>query len=205
MTSNLLRIFGKEVQDDRSGMHVSTKWLIAEIAFLVIIAAIMSIYNYPLLFSYPWHRALHILGGVIFLGNIIVTGVWMLMIERTREQSVMRFGVRMVNWADVFFTAPGVILVLLTGEVLATRWGGFMRESWITAGLGLFILSGVAWIGFLVRYQHALIRISASFGDSGGPSKDFFRVLHKWYFWGVIATISPLLSLILMVIKPELW
>lgn len=186
-------------------MHISTKWLIVEIACLAIMTTALSIYGYPLLFSYQWHRVLHILGGVIFLGNIIVTGVWMLMVERTREPSVMRFGARTVNWADVFFTAPGVIMVLLTGEVLATQWGGFIKESWITAGLGLFILSGVVWVAFLIRYQHTLIKISADFVDSGRPSKDFSRVLHKWYFWGVIATISPLLSLIVMVIKPKLW
>lgn len=186
-------------------MHISTKWLIIEIVLLVIMTTVMSIYSYPLLFSYQWHRVLHILGGVIFLGNIIVTGVWMLMGEHTKKPSVIFFGARAVNWADVFFTAPGVILVLLTGEVLATQWGGFGKESWITAGLGLFVLSGVAWVGFLIRYQNALLKKSVDFVDSGSPSEDFRRILHKWYFWGIIATISPLLSLILMVIKPKLW
>ena len=37
------------------------------------------------LFPYQWHVFLHIAGAVVFLGNIIVTGVWMLLAERDEE------------------------------------------------------------------------------------------------------------------------
>ncbi|MBI3028189.1 MAG: DUF2269 family protein [Candidatus Rokubacteria bacterium] len=125
-------------------MHASTKWLIGIVAIVVLVSLPMAFgYRYPLVFPYEWHKALHIFGALIFVGNIIVTGAWMLLAERTRDPAVLRFAATAVNWADVLFTGPGVILVLWNGLVLAHQLGGVYRTSWITAGLGLFLLSGI--------------------------------------------------------------
>ena len=48
------------------------------------------------LFPYRWHTFLHIAGAVVFLGNIIVTGAWMLMAERTRIGRVIHFSAKAV-------------------------------------------------------------------------------------------------------------
>lgn len=178
-------------------MHASTKWLIGIVAIVVLVSLPLAFgYRYPLVFPYEWHKALHIFGAVIFVGNIIVTGAWMLLAERTRDPSVIQFAARTANWADVLFTGPGVILVLWNGLVLAHQLNGIYRTSWIAAALGLFALSGIVWVVFLIPYQHRLIQRS---GD------EFLRTLHRWYFWGIIATILPLVSLVLMVVKPTLW
>ena len=67
-------------------------------------------------------------------------------------------------------------------------------------------MSGVLWICFLVRYQDRLIRLSAGNSQPEAALPDaFFRVLHKWYVWGVTATVLPLVSLIVMVLKPKFW
>ncbi len=178
-------------------MHASTKWLIGIVVIVALVPLPLAFgYRYPLVLPYQWHKALHIFGAVIFVGNIIVTGVWMLLAERTRDPAVLRFAARAVNWADVFFTGPGVVLVLWNGLVLAPHWGGIYGTSWITAALGLFALSGIVWVIFLIPYQHRLIQRS---GD------EFLQILHRWYFWGIIATILPLISLALMATKPPLW
>ncbi len=178
-------------------MHVSTKWLIGMVEIIILIPLPLAFgYRYPLVLPYEWHKALHIFWAVIFVGNIIVTGAWMLLAERTRDPSVLQFAARAVNWADVFFTGPGVILVLWNGLVLSSQWGGVFRTSWITAALALFLLSGIVWVGLLLPYQHRLIQRS---GD------EFFQILHRWYFWGTVATILPLISLVLMAVKPTLW
>jgi len=188
-------------------MHASSKWLIGEIAIVILVSMPLAFgYEYPLLFPYQWHKALHIFGVVIFLGNIMVTAVWMLLAERTKEPAVMHFASKVVNWAAVLFTGPGVILVLSNGLILATQWGGIYRTSWITAALALFALSGIVWVGFLLRYQHRLIQLSKDSNESRDQlPKEFFQVLRRWYFWGIVATILPLISLVFMVVKPKLW
>ena len=109
------------------------------------------------LYPYKWHLLLHILGAVVFVGNIIVTAAWMVLAERTRELRVIRFATRAVNRADLLFTGPGVALVLLNGlAIAADRWGGwanFYEHSWIALALALFAASGIVWVAFLMRYQ----------------------------------------------------
>jgi uncharacterized membrane protein len=187
-------------------MHASTKWLLGEIIAIGAIMTLLNVAGHPQFLPYQWHKLLHILGAVLFLGNIIVTAVWLVLAEQTRNQATLRFAVRAVNWADVFFTAPGILLLLANGQIMATAaWGG-MRASWIMLALGLFILSGIIWVGFLVRFQHRLIQLSApAAGSAASLPAGFFRVLHAWYIAGTVATVSPLVSLVLMVVKPQLW
>ena len=103
-------------------------------------------------FSYGWHLFLHIAGAVIFLGNIIVTGAWMLMAERTRIFKVINFSAKAVIRADFLFTLPGVLLVLINGLIMAyTRWGGAFRGfDWISVAVALFSISGIIWVGLLL-------------------------------------------------------
>lgn len=191
--------------DTGGHVHTSTKWLIGEIALTATLIAVLAVAGFPLLIPYGWHRLLHTVGAVIFLGNIIVTGVWMLQAERSNDWSTLRFASRAVNWADVIFTAPGVMLLLANGLIMAPVRGG-LSTSWIAVALGLFLLSGVIWGVFLIRYQEQLIRLSSDASEEQGPPPAaFLRVLHRWYAWGTAAIILPLLSLGLMVLKPTFW
>lgn len=187
-------------------MHTSTKWLIAELIIFSVVLILLGLAGYPLLLPYEWHKLLHIFGAVILLGNIIVSGVWMFLAEQTKQSATLHFASRVVNWADVFFTAPGVLLLLSNGLILAEQWGGIGTRWWIAVGLGLFILGGVVWLGWLIRWQDRLVRLSSHPAASGEQLPEaFFQVLHRWYFWGIVATILPLISFVLMVVKPIFW
>ena len=106
---------------------------------LLVVAAVVA--SLPL-YSYRWHTLLHITGAVIFLGNIIVTGAWMLMAERARSISTIHFSAKTVIRADFLFTLPGVLLILMNGFAMVfSGWGGwsaFHPITWITVALGLF-------------------------------------------------------------------
>jgi uncharacterized membrane protein len=162
--------------------------------------------KYPLLFPYSWHKLLHVLGAILFVGNIIVTAAWMVMAVRTKDTAVIHFAVHAANWADVLFTGPGVILLIYNGMTLASRLGGIYQLGWITAGFSILGLSGIVWVGFLVRYQWRMFQLSRQAVESGGPlPEEFFKILRRWYFWGLAATLLPLAALFLMVTKPKLW
>ena len=167
---------------------------------LAVAAVIVSLPPYP----YGWHLFMHIAGAVIFLGNIIVTGAWMLMAERTRSPGVIHFSAKAVIRADFLFTLPGVLLVLLNGLFMASAgWGGVFHDvSWISVALALFTMSGIIWVGALLRLQHRMAVLSARPGDADSLSPQFYSALYKWYFWGIIAILLPLGSLYLMVAKP---
>ena len=59
------------------------RWQVGLIAAAFAIVVVLSLPIYP----YRWHLLLHILGAVIFVGNIVVTAAWMALAERTKEPS----------------------------------------------------------------------------------------------------------------------
>jgi len=179
-------------------LHLSTKILIGEIAFLVLMVGVLSVLHYPKLLPMNVYLFLHILGAVMFIGNVAVTGIWMFFAEQTKDKKIITFAVRMVNWADVFFTGPGVILLFLNGLLMAPYCDECKQgllTHWILVGLGLFAVSGVLWAALLV-YQNTLMR---SLDDD--PSR-FYKTLHRWYLVGAINTIIPLIILVVMTVKP---
>ena len=168
---------------------------------LAIAAVVASLPPFP----YGWHLFLHIAGAVIFLGNIIVTGAWMLMAECTHISRVIHFSAKAVIRADFLFTLPGVLLVLMNGLIMAyARWGGAFRDfDWISVAVALFVISGIIWVGALLRLQHRMVVLSARPAEADSLPPEFYSALHKWYFWGLVAILLPLGSLYLMVAKPS--
>lgn len=169
-------------------------------ATLIIIAVLVSL---PLPFyTHQWHKLMHIIGAILFIGNIIIAAAWMTLAMFTRQVKVLHFAAKGVNMADILFTIPGVLLLFINGLVMAPVFGGgnVLGASWVVAALALFIVSGVVWGGFLLRYQFQLVDLSAT-GDTVSP--EFNRALMKWTGWGILATILPIISLVIMVFKPS--
>jgi uncharacterized membrane protein len=60
--------------------------------------------------SYNAFKVMHLLGVVMFLGNIIVTALWKAMADQTNEPHVIAFAQRLVTLTDCIFTGGGVVL-----------------------------------------------------------------------------------------------
>ena len=153
--------------------------------------------------GYLWLKALHILGAVLFLGNIIVTGWWKAMADRTRDPRVVAFAQRQVTLTDYVFTLGGVILVLGAG-LANIRLAGlrYAANPWLEWGMGLFVASGVIWIALLVPLQARLGRLARGFADGHTPIPDeYWRLCRSWNLWGLLATLLPLSVVYFMVFK----
>jgi uncharacterized membrane protein len=146
---------------------------------------------------------LHILGVVIFLGNIVVTGVWKALADRTRNPAVIGYAQRLVIVTDIAFTATGAALIAVSGPVLAEDFGGVGGPAWITWGLGLFAASGVIWVGILIPIQILQARLARRFAAGGEIPDRYWSLARVWNVFGTIATLLPLVNLYLMTFKPE--
>ena len=73
------------------------------------------------------------------------------------------------------------------------------QTAWIRIALLLFTFSGVIWVAALIPIQNRLARWADT---PGSLPVSFFTALHWWYFWGLVATLLPLVSMVLMVVKP---
>ena len=96
-------------------------------------------------------KVLHVLSACLFLGNVVVSGTWAFLAERTRSFEVIAFSNRLVLITDLLFTLTGALLVVYTGSLMAHRNNNAQSgapaasQAWITWSYMLFGLSGLIW------------------------------------------------------------
>lgn len=144
----------------------------------------------------------HVTGVVVFLGNIVVTAVWKLLADRTRQPAVVAFAQRLVTVTDVAFTGTGAALIAISGPILAEDLGGIGGATWITLGFSFFIASGVIWAAVLIPIQIAQSRLVRQFRREAKIPDRYWRLSFLWAIFGAVATLLPLANLYLMIFKP---
>jgi uncharacterized membrane protein len=149
----------------------------------------------------PWNLLMHQLGAVMFLGNIFVSAVWMSLARRARHAEVLRLGVRGVILTDAIFTLPGVLLLFLNGGILATPFFQ-ARAKWVFVSIVLFLVSGLVWGALLVPAQKRLSAAMSAVPAGGTIPAECDALLAKWFRFGGVAALLPLVTLVLMVLKP---
>ncbi len=151
--------------------------------------------------SYSLLKALHVLGAVLFIGNILVTAVWKSLADRTRNAVVIGFSQRLVTVTDFAFTATGIVLLAGTGAVMAPRLGG-LHDAWLVWGVALFAAAGVLWLFVLVPVQTMQARLARGFAHGGEIPSRYWKLARVWMAAGGVATLLPLAALAVMVMKP---
>ena len=146
-----------------------------------------------------WKLA-HIIGVVMFLGNIVTGLFWVRFARASGDPRLISHAVRGVIRSDRLFTVPGVIVVTIFGFGAAAL-GGYpiWGTGWIRWSIILFSISGVAFMWKLAPLQRKM----ANYFDSH-PEADlsgFDALMRQWELWGLIATVTPIVAFVLMVLK----
>ena len=151
--------------------------------------------------SYLFLKSLHLVGVVIFVGNIVVTAWWKVMADRTRDPKIVAFAQRQVSLTDWVFTFTGVVLVGVGGIANASLHGMPISTPWIAWGTALFAASGVIWIAILIPLQMKLARLAKGFASAREIPETYWRLERWWGVFGSVATLLPLINIVLMVFK----
>lgn len=152
--------------------------------------------------GYLWLKTLHLLGVVLFLGNIIVTGWWKNMADMTKSPLVIAFAQRQVTLTDFVFTGGGVIILLVAGMLNVYLHDMSYATKWLGHGMAIFLISGLIWAVILIPVQIKQAKMARLFEVSGVIPAEYWRLCTIWNVFGVLATIIPLLNLYYMVFKP---
>jgi len=148
-------------------------------------------------------KTVHIIGAILFLGNIIITGWWKHMANRTRNPVIIGFAQRQVTLTDFVFTAGGSSLLLAAGLTNIYLYDISLSTYWIMWGLGLFSVSGIIWGVILIPIQIKQAREAKQFTAETVISKAYWKREAQWFIYGIPATILPVISVVFMVIKPN--
>jgi uncharacterized membrane protein len=156
--------------------------------------------------SHQAYLLLHILGIILFAGNVIVSATWVAVARKTGDRAVLFCASRAVTRGDWLLSLPGLLLILVPGIMAVEAWGGFGRTSWAEMALAVFVLICVIWIFLLHRYRRRMLHLTREAAELRiGLSNEFGAVAKRWSIWNGIVTILLLYSLYLMVFKPHLW
>ena len=130
-------------------------------------------------------RALHILGAVLLVGNVIVTGFWAAFLYAQRSGVPFRPVARAILWTDLLFTIGGASLLTFTGiQLILARGYPFWETPWLVKGVGSLALATLLWLAVLVPDQFRLERLAAD--DVAGLRRVFLR-------WSVVGWLSTAL------------
>ena len=143
-------------------------------------------------------KTVHVLCACLFLGNVIVSGTWAALAERTRNHEIIKFSNHLVLVTDLLFTLTGALGVVFTGHLMAAQYGGDTAHPWISWSYALFGLSGLIWVLVLVPLQ---LKQRALLKKTTTITGEYLQLSRIWQISGAIATVLPLPILYLMVTK----
>lgn len=141
-------------------------------------------------------RAMHVLGAVLLVGNVMVTGFWAAFLYAQRTALPFRPVARAILWTDLLFTVGGASLLTFSGIQMILATGiPFWGTPWLVKGVASLAVATLLWLVILVPDQFRLERLSPT--DSAGLRRIFLR----WSIVGWASTAILLNGLWVMVRK----
>src|SRR5436190_10278842 len=148
-------------------------------------------------------KLLHILGVILFVGNIITAALWKTRADASGDLRAIAYAQRGVLFADYVFTVPGATLILITGLSMAYLSGrNIFQTGWLFMALVLLIVTVLIWLLELFPSQRQLIRLADEAVRTGQLDPVFKGITLRWMIFGILATLLPLVNVYLMVFKP---
>ena len=151
---------------------------------------------------YHWLKLIHLMAVIIFLGNVITGLFWKMHADQTRDLRIIAHTLRGIIRSDRWFTVPGVIVITAAGIFAAIQAGlPLIRTGWILWSIVAFSLSGLAFGWRIAPLQKQLFRMTSKADESSFDWVAYRRKSLQWELWGAFATITPLLAVVMMVLK----
>jgi uncharacterized membrane protein len=148
-------------------------------------------------------KLVHVLAVVLFLGNITTGVFWKRHADRARDPRLVAHVFDGIIRSDRLFTMPGVIAIVVSGFG-AAGVGGYplLRTGWIVWSIVLFTISGLAFMLRVAPLQRRILALARA-SEASPFDWDRYRAWSRqWEAWGAFALVTPLLALVLMVLKP---
>ena len=169
------------------------------VLMLLTLASFFEWIAFEMIFSYQWHKILHICGVILFFGNMIVGPVWFLYAFYSNNKDILLFSNKLLQLTDVLFTIPGVFLTITNGLFLASNYGGTNKQNWLYFTVILLIIMWILSVP-LIYYQEKMYVCVEKEPEN---KHLIFRYLIRWGVIGTLVLIPPSIIFYFMVFKPQ--
>lgn len=152
--------------------------------------------------AYALLKTLHVVSAAVLLGTGAGIAFFMWMAHRSGEVATIAAVSRLVVKADAWFTAPAVVVQVVSGLVLARMAGFPLDATWIVASFALFVLVGACWLPVVwLQLRARDLAIEAARTSAPLPGS-YYRLMRWWFALGWPAFAAVLAIVWLMVRKP---
>ena len=141
---------------------------------------------------------IHMLGVIVFLGNIITEIRWMYKASKTANKETIRFAISEIISGDQVFTLPCVLLITITGSFIYSNIS-LTENRWLLFALISYIISGIVYTVRVAPLQKKMIRLISD--TSSTLSNDFKEAYASWNLWGWVALLAASLALVFTTVK----
>lgn len=143
-------------------------------------------------------KTAHVLGAILFVGNVVITGIWSAIFWRARHTHDFQRAAHAIVITDWWFTVGGGALLTTSGVTLALMRGLPLWDTrWIRLAILALALSTLLWLVLLVPAQRTMVR------HTGGPDDEtLVRAYGRWNMYGWLATVPLVFAVWCMVAKP---
>lgn len=147
----------------------------------------------------------HILSVTLFFANTVIGSLWEIRSLQSGRPEIIEHTYKTVLWLDCVFTAPLILIAVLSGITLGTILGGIWSIGWLSAAFCLFLLSGLVWLSADLPNQHKINRLFLTVPKGAETLPPELRRL-LWRRMGInFLGFAPLLVIFfLMIHKPDL-
>lgn len=152
--------------------------------------------------TYLFLKWLHIISATVLFGTGVGSAFYLFVANRTRDLPIMYFAAKYVVIADWIFTAPAVVLQLVTGLLLVHMGGFSLTDTWVIWGLALYFFAGLCWLPVLWLQVEMRNLIARALVDGTPLPARFWRLDRWWVVLGSLAFPAIILVFLLMVYKP---
>jgi uncharacterized membrane protein len=148
-------------------------------------------------------KMIHLMGVVLFLGNLIISAYWKIRADRTHDLKFIVFAYEEVIRTDYFFTLPGAVMILGGGCGMVWLIGyPFLQMPWLVWSTILLGIAGVLWATVLAPCQRKMLRLAEQGLVTGRADARLVCLARIWYLVGSTATMLPLVAGFLMITRP---
>ena len=155
--------------------------------------------------SYALWNLIHIVGVVAFLGNITAGLFWAAYAHRQRDFGLVASTFQGMIQSDRWITIPGIFGILIGGFGAAINASiPILRTGWIFWSIILFSVSGIIFGLLVAPLQEKIQNFVVNRPQTEESWNEYCSIHKRWESWGFLAWLTPVVALVIMVLKPPL-
>lgn len=151
--------------------------------------------------TYLWLKWIHIVSSTLLFGTGLGIAFFMWRAHLGGDPRVIAATARTVVVADACFTAPAVLVQIITGFAMVHLLKMPLTSGWLLWSLVLFVLIGMCWLPVLWLQWRAQKLAQQAVADGTPLNAQYHRVMRWWFWLGWPAFISVLAIFWMMVTK----